>query len=145
MDYDDPFQNLHIHLQKGQQHLNGAQAEQFMRFRQPNNYSNIIMEFYNGSDIDRIEAQQRFISEVIRQKANIKYATKANDILSAVFSKLNTNISMPDALKFVPIAAKLNATNVKMLTVPGDAVSEGYSYFLYNKAETTNIINKYFR
>jgi len=33
MDYDDPYQNLHIHLKKGKQVLDGKKAEQFVRYR----------------------------------------------------------------------------------------------------------------
>ena len=33
MKYDDPVQDLHINLKKGNQHLNGEQAEQVVRYR----------------------------------------------------------------------------------------------------------------
>jgi len=33
MHYDDPTQDLHIHIDKGYQTLDGAKAEQFVRFR----------------------------------------------------------------------------------------------------------------
>ena len=33
MNYDDPYQDLYIHLNKGTYKLNGKQAEQFCRFR----------------------------------------------------------------------------------------------------------------
>ena len=33
MNYDDPTQNLHIHLSKGMQHLDGEKALQLVRFR----------------------------------------------------------------------------------------------------------------
>ena len=33
LDYDDPTQDLHIHLKKGLQHLDGEHAEQYVRFR----------------------------------------------------------------------------------------------------------------
>ena len=36
MDYDDPYQDLHIHFKKGLQHLNGQQAMEVVRFRHNN-------------------------------------------------------------------------------------------------------------
>ena len=33
MDYEDPYQDLYIHLKAGEQHLNGEEALQVMRFR----------------------------------------------------------------------------------------------------------------
>ncbi len=36
MNYDDPYQDLHIHYTKGQHHLNGQQAMEVVRFRHNN-------------------------------------------------------------------------------------------------------------
>ncbi|HEX2926856.1 MAG TPA: LCP family protein, partial [Ruminiclostridium sp.] len=65
MKYDDPTQNLHIDLKKGNQLLNGNKVEQLLRFRKPNgeHYTKELMEFYDGSDIKRTEMQMKFIKE----------------------------------------------------------------------------------
>ena len=97
MDWDDPLQNLHIHFKKGPQHFNGIKAEQFMRFRQNNNGK--INEFYDGSDLKRIDAQQNFIKELVKQKLNVFYITKVDDIINSIFSNLKTNLSMNEILK----------------------------------------------
>ena len=47
MNYDDPTQDLHIHIPEGQQKLNGEQFVQLMRFRSG----------YAGGDIPRIVMQ----------------------------------------------------------------------------------------
>ena len=39
MDYDDPYQDLHIHFSKGMQHLNGQEAMEVVRFRHNNDGS----------------------------------------------------------------------------------------------------------
>ncbi|MCX7842487.1 MAG: LCP family protein [Clostridia bacterium] len=145
MDYDDPLQNLHIHLKKGQQRLDGAKAEQFMRFRQPNRYDDSLMKYYDGSDIKRIEAQQSFIREVIRQKANLYNFTKLNSIMSIVYKNIQTNIKMDDAIKLLRNIGKINSSNIIMLRVPGeDAHSSGGWYFIHDKAKTSEIIKQYF-
>ena len=59
MNYEDPTQNLYIHLKKGFQHLDGDKAEQFVRFRS-----------YPMGDIGRVEAQQAFIKALAEQKLN---------------------------------------------------------------------------
>ena len=48
MDYEDPVQDLKIHLKKGKQRLNGERAEMYMRFRSG----------YTKGDVDRLSAQQ---------------------------------------------------------------------------------------
>ena len=58
MDYDDPAQDLHIHLKKGKQTLNGADAEGLLRFRKG----------YATGDLGRIDMQQAFLKELINQK-----------------------------------------------------------------------------
>lgn len=50
MEYEDPEQNLYIHLKAGPQHLNGEEAEQFVRFRKA----------YVTGDIGRISDRKFF-------------------------------------------------------------------------------------
>ncbi len=145
MNYDDPLQNLHIHLKKGPQHMNGEQAERFMRFRQPSSYNNEIMQFYDGSDLKRIDAQQNFIRELIRQKSNIKYISRANTIINIVFKSIKTDISSDQALKLLANINKLNAAEINMMKLPGtDSNEESGWYFIMNRSEADSIISRYF-
>lgn len=151
MDYDDPLQDLHIHLKKGQQTLNGKQAEGFMRFRQPSGpngeivYDDEILEYYDGSDMKRIKAQQSFIKELIRQKLNIKYITKINNIIEVIFENLKTNVSLKDILYMSTSVYKLNMEKVNILKLPGEPVFEDELWFYkHNKQETEEIMQNYF-
>ncbi|MEG1778278.1 MAG: LCP family protein, partial [Angelakisella sp.] len=51
MNYDDPYQDLHIHLEKGMQHLNGEDALRLVRFRKANRGSG---GGYEEGDLGRI-------------------------------------------------------------------------------------------
>jgi LCP family protein required for cell wall assembly len=148
MYYYDPIQKLKINLKKGQQHLDGSKAEQFMRFRQPSgkNYTKEMLKYYDGSDIKRIAAQQNFIKEFIRQKTSIKYITKINNILDIVFDSVETNLTMSDALKLSQNINKLDTEQIKMFTVPGnsDAIINGIWYHVPDKSETKKIVDQYF-
>ena len=57
MEYHDPLQNLNISLKEGQQHLNGEQAEQFVRYRSG----------YANADLGRVDVQQQFMKAFISQ------------------------------------------------------------------------------
>ncbi|MFZ5987880.1 MAG: LCP family protein [Bacillota bacterium] len=142
MDYDDPIQNLHIHFKKGKHHFNGAQAEQFMRFRHYNN--NKVNKYYDGSDLKRIDAQQNFIKELVRQKANLLYITKLNDILSVVFNNIETNLTMSEVLKMSGNISKINADQINMFKVPGESRRDGAWYYEIDSVETDKIINEHF-
>lgn len=146
MYYFDPTQNLTINLKKGPQKLNGAKAEQFMRFRQPSHSSKEVSKYYDGSDLKRIDAQQNFIKEVIRQKVNVYYITKLNSLMRVIYSNLETNINMDDALELAQKFTKLNIDDVHMFKLPGEAKFEDpWWLFVHDKAETEKIISEYFK
>ena len=143
MNYDDPIQNLHIHLKKGQQILDGKKAEQYMRYRQGNSHK--VTKNYDGSDLKRIDAQQNFIKELIRQKVNIIYITKMNDILSVIFSNFDTNIKMDEVLKLSKNINKVNANEINMFKLPGESVEGGAWYYEMDKTQAKEIVDQYFR
>jgi len=144
MDYDDPTQNLHIHLKKGQQHLDGKKAEQFLRFRHPNGsyYSKEMLKYYDGSDLKRIEAQQNFVKEVIKQKVNLRYLPKINEIVNVVYDNLETNITLNEILKLLKNIPDFSIDNVSMFTLPGSSQQIGGIWYYICDQEQTNAITK---
>ncbi|TYQ18329.1 UNVERIFIED_CONTAM: LytR family transcriptional attenuator [Acetivibrio alkalicellulosi] len=143
MYYRDPLQNLTINFQKGDYHFKGEDAEKFMRFRQYN--SNRANEYYDGSDVKRIEAQQGFIKELIRQKANMFYITRINEILNVVFNTVETNLSMSEVLKMTSNLNNINADQINMFTLPGrPAYQNRLSYWIMDIPETMEIVDDHF-
>lgn len=143
LNYDDPIQNLHIHLKKGQQILDGKKAEQYMRYRQGN--SGKVTKNYDGSDLKRIDAQQNFIIELIKQKVNIIYITRMNDILNVIFSNIDTNIKMDEVLKLSKNINKVNSNEINMLKLPGKSVEGGAWYYEMDRTQAKEIVDQYFR
>ena len=134
MNYDDPYQDLHIHIKAGNQHLNGKDAEGFIRFR----YG------YAGADIARIDAQKIFMTAFIKKLMSIEGVSKLNDLVKEVNANLNTNVSLSDALYFATNALDLDLTKVVMLTMPGTpAYINNVSYYLVNKTALMENINTY--
>ena len=75
MNYDDDYQDLHIHLKKGMQLLDGDKAEQYVRYRSG----------YATGDLGRIDAQSDFIKEAMKQileKSNSQTTEENNEELS---------------------------------------------------------------
>ena len=58
MNYDDKSQNLHIHLKKGIQIINGKKAEMLLRFRHNNNGTSYSQE-YGDNDFGRMRTRKR--------------------------------------------------------------------------------------
>ena len=107
MDYDDPTQHLHIHIKKGNRHLDGKTAEGFVRFRSG----------YVQADIARLDAQKIFMTAFFKKLVSFSSVTRVNDILTAVFDTIDTDISLQNALGFVKPALALDMSSIKMLNM----------------------------
>jgi len=146
MDYDDPIQNLHIHLKKGMQHLDGAKAEQLLRFRKPNVVTNEWLQYFGGGDLKRVEIQQDFLKEVIRQKANLYTLTKINDLVNLFIDKVDTNFTVNDVLRLARSIDKLSIDKVNTFTLPGNSGPENSdSYYFIDNEKTAELVNQYFK
>jgi len=141
MNYDDPTQNLHIHLKKGDQVLNGKEAEQYVRFRKGNNSK----QGYAEGDLGRIKAQQEFIISFIEQKLKLKYISKADDIFFILKKHMRTNIKIGDIRHYIKNIKNLRSEDINAYTIPGRAkYIDGQSYFIINRKEVERLIDENF-
>ena len=141
--YDDPVQDLHIHFNKGLQHLDGNKSELYLRFRKPNDdaYTDELLKYYDGSDIMRIEAQKNFISEIIKQKAKLFYIAKLSEIINTIYNNLQTNLPIGRAIELVQYAAGFEAENLVTYSLPGtDREIDGQYYFISSTLKTAELI-----
>jgi LCP family protein required for cell wall assembly len=80
MNYDDPIQNLSIHLDKGMQHLDGKKAECFLRYRPHKSENEASMDA-----IDRRNTNQAdFIKALIQQKATTSNIDKLPQLFGII-------------------------------------------------------------
>ena len=134
MHYDDPLQDLHIHINKGYQHLDGKDAEGFIRFR----YG------YYAADIARIDAQKIFMTAFIKKVLSLEGIMNLSDLIREVSANLTTNLSFSDALYFATNALDIDLSKVVMLTMPGSAKTlNGISYYSIDKATMMEYVNTY--
>lgn len=145
LNYDDPTQNLHIHLKKGQQRLNGTQSEQFVRFRHPNKWNSEIKKYYDGSDLKRMEAQQRFLKELMAQKLSLQYLPKLNSIISVVFENIDTNFTISEIIKLTGYVGKYKAENLTFIPMPGTTYDASPWYYLCDVKATRLITAEIFK
>ncbi|WP_418401836.1 M56 family metallopeptidase [Anaerotignum lactatifermentans] len=90
IDYDDPYQNLSIHLQAGEQTLSGKDAVGLLRYRKG----------YPEGDLKRIEVQQAFLLELFRQKCNPAYLKEIPAVMDAIKGHVTTNLIVEDVVKY---------------------------------------------
>lgn len=141
MDYDDPDQNLHIHLNKGMQLLNGKKAEQLVRYRKGNRHN----EGYSDGDIGRIKMQQDFINTLIKQKLKLKYLMRADEIFAIFNQYFRTNLDIRDFTYYLPSIRNIKSENIKSFTLPGESALEGgVWYFIADEEKTGDLIKSNF-
>ncbi|MBR5236614.1 MAG: LCP family protein [Clostridia bacterium] len=131
MHYDDPVQNLHIHVNKGLQVLNGKDAEGVVRYRAT----------YAAGDLQRISLQQDFLMALFEQKLKPSYISKAPKLIKEIYENVTTNLSVADATKYVGMLKKLNSESLSTHMLPGaSSYINGASYYIYNPQETYQLI-----
>lgn len=133
MDYEDPEQDLYIHIKQGQQHLNGKQAEGFVRFRSG----------YVQADIARLDAQKIFLTAFFKKLLSFSSITRVNEIVQTVYDCVLTDMSLENALGFVKPALGVDLGSITMLNMQGTPYRNGMYYSL-NKAENLKIVNEHF-
>ena len=129
MNYDDPTQDLHIHINKGYQLLNGEQAMGVIRYRHDNTVNGKTLGYPDG-DIGRIATQQAFLKAVVEQLLQVKNVTKINQFVKVFQDNVETDMSFSNILWFAQkaILGGLNAENVNFVTMPGNYSASAYSY-----------------
>ena len=139
LDYEDPEQDLYIHLPAGHNILDGEGAEQFVRFRSG----------FALADVGRVDAQKNFLAalfaECRRALADMNVATLTS-LLGDVLPKMQTNVSLLDAVYFAREVLRLDPASMTMMTAPGEASrsDEGTWYYQINREDARTAINLYF-
>ncbi len=149
MNYDDPTQNLHIHINKGYQLLDGEMAMGVLRWRQNNDGTGYV----NG-DIGRIATQQAFLKAVVSQCLQIENITKIQEFAKVFTNNVQTDLTLGNLVWFAEkaIFGGLTMDHVNFMTLPGDhngyAWSRSYennqSYVLPDADELIQMVNESF-
>ena len=132
MDYEDPYQDLSIHISKGYQLLNGEQAMGVVRFRDGANG-------YKDGDIGRIGTQQAFLKAVLEQLLKLENITKINQLVEVFQKNVTTDLSLQNIFWFAKSAIQggLKVENVNFVTMPGN-----YNAYAYSRS-VSDMLGKY--
>lgn len=137
MDYEDPEQDLYIHLKAGYQHLDGAQAEQFVRYRSG----------YINGDIGRISAQKLFLTALVNQVKNNFNVSTVVSVAKAALQYVTTDLSAADIGYFAKYALGVDMSKITFTTMPGEGVinpDTGASYYVMYAENMRQIVNTQF-
>ncbi len=135
MDYDDPVQNLSIHLSKGMQHLNGENALKVVRFRHNNDGSG-----YGTEDIGRMSTQQDFLRAVAKQTLTLSNLDKLNDFVKIFQSYVETDLTLGNLAWLGTQLFSMGSDKIDFTTLPG--VWKDY-YIYVDQEETLTLVNQF--
>lgn len=129
MHYEDGWQNLSIHLNKGMQLIDGNKAEQLLRFRAG----------YADADLGRTKVQREFMVEAFKQHAKASNLGKLGKWYTEMGGYVQTQITYEKAYKYALVATS-EEFEIEQRILPGTVITGSPDYF-YN-AEKINEMAK---
>ena len=120
--------------------LSGFDAESFVRHRRS----------YAMGDLDRMEAQSRFMAAFAREIQNMS-ASRAASAARASFGEISTDLTTANLLSFMETARELDLDDIFMASVPGQSgtftpagLTVARSYVSIHKQCHVDLINEHF-
>ncbi len=136
MDYEDPFQDLNIHLEPGPQLLDGEKAEMFVRFR-----SGFVQ-----ADIGRMDAQKIFMAALFKQMKSNLTLSKIPALMEDMFKYVTTDVPLADIIIYAKELIGVDMAKISMMTLHGTAqqTNTGAWYYIMNRAAALQAVNAHF-
>ena len=122
MNYDDDWQDLHIHLEEGLQVLDGESAMELVRFRR-----------YAEGDIKRVQVQQDFMKALIQECLSLEHWGKIKAYIDLAMENVETDLDFGSIVWFAAQALGLNGggaldmDNVYTCTLPANYYASAWS------------------
>ncbi|MDD3346167.1 LCP family protein [Oscillibacter sp.] len=130
MDYEDPYQDLYIHIPKGMQHLSGADAIKVVRFR----------EGYASQDIGRMQTQQNFLKAVARQTLKVSNLARVDAFVKIFEKYVETDLTLGNLAWLGGQAISIGSDNIAFSTLPGEWKSP---YIHLDADEILTLVNEH--
>ncbi|MBI1743263.1 LCP family protein [Candidatus Acetothermia bacterium] len=120
MKYDDRAQDLHIDIAPGVQHFNGAQALNYVRYRDK-----------NGGDLARIRRHHQLIAAVLQQGVKLNDNQDVTRFVSQAMQFIKTNMSFIEINTLAQPLRGLTPKEVRIQTLGGEPkTSKEYGAYL---------------
>lgn len=133
MHYEDPGQNLYIHIDAGYQCLNGEQAMGVVRYRSG----------YANGDLGRIEMQQQFLKAVATQFIRLGNIPNISQVVSLLAKNMDTDLSAANIAFFLRQALLCDSEDINFHTMPNTPdMVYGLSYTFVELDPWLEIINQ---
>lgn len=137
MNYDDPYQDLHIHFEKGMQHLDGQAAMEVVRFRHNNDGTG-----YGTEDIGRIGTQQAFLKAVAQKLLKLENIPAMAEVF---LNYVKTDLTLGNLIWLGNEALSMGGMEaISFATLPGDGAGyyKGMSVYALDAEAVHALVNE---
>ncbi len=132
MRYHDYTAGLHINFAKGNQHLDGQKAVEYLRFRHD-----------ALGDIGRTQRQQWLLRSILTQLKQPSTITKIPDIISVAKKYVKTDMSFYEMTQYAGLAKHVDMDKIEISMLPGGPNQKGYiSYWILDPEKTQEVVNR---
>ena len=131
MNYDDPYENLSIHLQKGYQHLDGQKAGEYVRFRHD-----------ELGDIGRVQRQELFLQALESQLLQTGTLVKLPALATALYRYVQTDMNIYAMIRLAETLKDVGPDDLHTAMIPGDfATIDDLSYWQPDMKSTRKVVD----
>lgn len=108
MDYEDPEEDLSIHIKKGYQHMDGNTVQQYLRYR-------------GGElgNIGRVQRQNHFLKVFYERLFRVGTVTRLPLLADIFQNHVITNMELLDTLHFTKLLRKFSSDEPRTIMLPG--------------------------
>ena len=132
MHYNDYSGNLHINFTKGNHHLTGQEAVEYLRFRHD-----------ALGDIGRTQRQQWLLRSLLTQLKKPSTISKIPDIVSVAKKYVKTDMSFYEMSQYAALVKHIDMDKIEIAMLPGAPNQKGYiSYWILDPEKTQEVINR---
>lgn len=138
MHYDDPYQELHIHQDKGVRKLTGEDAMQVIRWRKNNGqYGKLQI-----GDSGRMKVQQDFLVAVAKECLQLKHLMNATEFARIFTENVNTDLTVGNLVWLAQQAVGMDAEqDIRFYTMPYTPYTRNTAYVLPVVEELLALLN----
>jgi LCP family protein required for cell wall assembly len=131
MHYTDNTAKLYINFRPGQRHLNGNEAEEFLRFRHD-----------ELGDIGRIRRQQQFVMAVTKKLKDPAIVFRMPELVKVANKYVETDLSPNDLLTLAFFGKDIQMNAVRTATLPGHPGGTRVSYWLIDQEPAQVLLDR---
>lgn len=133
MDYADPEKGLDIHIRQGFQHIDGSQAQKYLRYRGD-----------DLGDVGRLQRQQRFLKAFYAQLLSVDTVTKLPAMAEFLQTHIQTSAEIFDAVKLAGLLKNLSTSQPEAVILPGSFPDGNDNLWLPDRQKITELVDDFF-